>query len=59
MPAVMAKLFESMKETVGIDLAEVVKAGTYDAKVNRNITISKQEEKGPEKEFGSPLLDVE
>ena len=58
-PAVMAKLFESMKETVGIDLAEVIKAGTYDAKVNRNITISKQEEKGPEKEFGSPLLDVE
>lgn len=39
-PAVMAKLFESMKETVGIDLAEIVKAGTYDAKVNRNIAIS-------------------
>ena len=43
-PAVMAKLFESMKETVGIDLAEVVKAGTYDAKVNRNITINKEAE---------------
>lgn len=39
-PAVMMKLFESMKETVGIDLGEVVKAGTYDAKVNRNITIN-------------------
>ena len=39
-PAVMAKLFESMKETVGIDLGEIVKAGTYDAKVNRNITIN-------------------
>ena len=39
-PAVMAQLFESMKETVGIDLAEIVKAGTYDAKVNRNINIS-------------------
>lgn len=39
-PAVMAKLFESMKETVGIDLAEIVKAGTYDAKVNRNIHIT-------------------
>jgi flotillin len=36
-PAVMAKLFESMKETTGIDLGEIVKAGTYDAKVNRNI----------------------
>lgn len=39
-PAVMAKLFESMKETTGIDLSEIVKAGTYDAKVNRNITVT-------------------
>lgn len=39
-PAVMAKLFESMKETVGIDLAEVVKADTYDAKVNRNVNLT-------------------
>ncbi len=39
-PAVMTKLFESMKETVGIDLAEIMKAGTYDAKVNRNININ-------------------
>ncbi len=41
-PAVMAKLFASMKETVGIDLGEIMKAGTYDAKVNRNITINKE-----------------
>ena len=39
-PAVMAKLFESMKETTGIDLGDIVKAGTYDAKVNRNINIT-------------------
>lgn len=39
-PAVMAKLFETMKETVGIDLADIVKAGTYDAKVNKNINIT-------------------
>ena len=39
-PAVMTKLFESMKETTGIDLNEIVKADTYDAKVNRNITVS-------------------
>mgnify|MGYP002568117266 FL=1 len=38
--AVMSKLFETMKETVGIDMAEIVKAGTYDAKVNRNININ-------------------
>lgn len=39
-PTVMTKLFETMKETVGIDMSEIVKAGTYDAKVNRNINIS-------------------
>lgn len=44
-PNVMAKLFESMKETVGIDLGEIVKAGTYDAKVNRNIHVSGLENK--------------
>ena len=39
-PAVMTKLFETMKDTVGIDLADIVKAGTYDAKVNRNINFT-------------------
>lgn len=39
-PAVMRKLFESMKETVGIDLGEIIKADTYDAKVNRNLNIT-------------------
>ena len=36
----MAKLFESMKEATGIDLADIVKADTYDAKVNRNVNVS-------------------
>ena len=39
-PGVMTKLFETMKETVGIDLSEIVKSETYDAKVNRNLNIS-------------------
>ena len=39
-PAVMARLIESMKETTGIDLGEVIKADTYDAKVNRNLNIT-------------------
>ena len=39
-PTVMAKLFESMKEATGIDLADIVKADTYDAKVNRNVNVS-------------------
>ena len=37
-----------MKDTVGIDLAEIVKSGTYDAKVNRNIHISADSEEGKE-----------
>ena len=36
----MAKLFESMRETTGIDLAGIINAESYDAKVNRNITLS-------------------
>ena len=44
-PAVMAKLFASMKETTGIDLGEIMKADTYDAKVNRNINITGLEDK--------------
>ena len=39
-PVVMAKLFESMKETTGVDLAEIMKADTYDAKVNRNVNLT-------------------
>ena len=39
-PAVMSKLFESMKETVGIDLADIIRADGYDAKVTRNINLS-------------------
>lgn len=39
-PAVMAKLFESMKETTGIDLANIINADSYDAKVNKNITVN-------------------
>ncbi len=39
-PVVMAKVFESMKETTGIDLAGIINAESYDAKVNRNINLT-------------------
>ncbi len=39
-PVVMAKVFESMKETTGIDLVEIINADSYDAQVNRNINVS-------------------
>ena len=39
-PIVMSKLFESVRETTGVDLKEVMRAETYDAKVNKNVSIS-------------------
>ena len=39
-PVVMAKVFESMKQATGIDLANIINADSYDAKVNRNINVT-------------------
>ena len=67
-PAVMAKLFESMKEATGIDLADIVKADTYDAKVNRNVNVSgidsvnlvvKDEKENPTTQFVNQSLTYE
>ena len=40
MPVVMAKVFESMKEATGIDLADIINADSYEAQVNRNINVT-------------------
>lgn len=39
-PVVMAKVFESMKQATGIDLASIINAESYDAKVNKNINVT-------------------
>lgn len=39
-PAVLAKTIETIKETTGLDITEVMRADTYDARVNKNINIS-------------------
>ena len=39
-PVVMAKVFESKKEATGIDLANIINAESYDAKVNRNVNLT-------------------
>lgn len=39
-PAVLQKVIESVKETTGFDLTEVMKAQTYDAQVNKNIEVT-------------------
>ncbi len=47
-PSVLAKTIESMKETTGLDITEIMKANTYDAKVNRNVNITGLESKTEE-----------
>ncbi len=44
-PVVMAKVIESVKETTGFDLKEVMKAETYDGKVNKNIHLVHEDDK--------------
>ncbi len=39
-PSVLAKTIETVKETTGLDITEIMKANTYDAQVNRNINIT-------------------
>lgn len=39
-PTILAKVMESVKEATGIDMEDIIKASTYDAKVNRNVNIS-------------------
>ncbi len=39
-PSVLAKTFEAMKETIGFDPVDIMKANTYEAKVNRNLNVS-------------------
>ena len=39
-PSVLAKTMESVKEATGIDIGEIMKANTYDAKVNRNLNVT-------------------
>ena len=35
----MKQVFDTMTEATGVDFSEIMKAGTYDAKVNRNVTV--------------------
>lgn len=38
-PAVLAKTFQTVKEATGIDLAEIARGESYDAKVTRNVHV--------------------
>ena len=40
MPVVIRQLFDTMSEATGVDMREILRAQTYDAKVNHNLTVS-------------------
>ena len=40
LPIVMKQVFDTMSEATGVDFTEIMRAGTYDAKVNRKIELS-------------------
>ncbi len=40
MPIVMKQVFDTMSEATGVDFAEIMRAGTYDAKVTKNINVT-------------------
>ena len=39
-PVVMQRTMDIVKETTGVDLADVMKAETIDAKINKNVTLN-------------------
>ena len=40
LPVVMKQVFDTMTEATGVDLSEIMRANTYDARVNRNVNVS-------------------
>ena len=40
MPIIMKQVFDTMSEATGVDFTEIMKAGTYDAKVNKNVNVT-------------------
>ena len=48
MPIVMKQVFDTMSEATGVDFTEIMRAGTYDAKVNRRITLAAEGEAAQE-----------
>ncbi len=39
-PGILAKTMETVKEVTGLDIVDIMRAETYDAKVNRNINVN-------------------
>lgn len=53
----LAKAIEAVKETTGIDITEIMKANTYDAKVNRNLNVTGLDPSVPKKQENTEEAD--
>ena len=40
MPVVMKQVFDTMSQATGVDLSEIIRANTYEAKVTRNVNVT-------------------
>lgn len=40
LPLIMQQVMDTMTEATGVDMKEIIKAGTYDAKVTKNVNVS-------------------
>lgn len=61
-PIVMSKLFETMKQTTGVDLADIIRADSYDAKVTKNINVtglSTNEKETPPEVTGAVMQEIQ
>lgn len=57
-PVLMAKVMESVKEATGIDLNEIVRAESYDAKTTRNFNITGLDEEARKEIFEAIKKEV-
>ena len=55
-PQALAKSIESVKEATGIDIRDIMRADTIDAKVNRNINIKGLENLPKEETVATPIV---
>jgi len=59
MPAVIKQVFDTMSNATGVEFSEILKADTYDAKVNRNLNLGIQENEVIEESVGQTVAESE
>ena len=57
-PGVLAQTIETVKEVTGLDIVDIMKANTYDAKVTRNINVTGLERDEAEAAVSAVVADA-